>query len=278
MEVGPSWGGQVVWFAVIALISYALPWVMLSEADLGLSQAVITLQEGFLGLLVVSAYLGITRAIMPPTKHTIDGWAVVGVGPRVLYYAAVGVLATLAHLDRLPDVLPAGIEEWLRVNVEAYAAMLLIPLYFDVIAVARTKSARLIWYSSLVLVPLAVHGGLLDGILPASLLDWIARATEAFIAAAVVSVYFKPLARPRTTRPPTGRGRPQPGRVTIVAPPWPRAGREPELHLHRVEAHEGSPLPAVDPEPLEIGLAAPSASVRVRTGSDRPDRRASWNR
>ena len=172
---------------------------------------------------MVSAYLGITRAILPPTKHTIDGWAVVGVGPRVLYYAAVGVLATLAHLDRLPDVLPAGIEEWLRVNVEAYAAMLLIPLYFDVIAVARTKSARLIWYSSLVLVPLTVHGGLLDGILPASLLDWIARATEAFIAAAVVSVYFD------LWRGPGLRGRPQAedaldqAVLAIVAPPWPRA-------------------------------------------------------
>ena len=190
VEVGPSWAGQVSWFAVIALVSTALPLVMLSGNDIGLSQAVITLQEGFLGLFVVSAYLGITRAILPPTHHRIDGRAVISVAPLVVYYAIIAVVAILAHLDRLPGVLPAGIEEWLTVNVEAYAAMLLIPLYFDVVADARTKAARIVWYASLLLIPLAANAGVLDGILPASLVDWITRANEAFIAAAVVSFYF----------------------------------------------------------------------------------------
>ena len=147
-------------------ISVALPWVMLSHVDLGLSQAVITLQEGFLGLLVISGYLGVTRSILPPTQHRIDGRAVIRPGPRVLYYIAVGAIAAAVHLDWVPGVVPSAFAEWLQVNIEAYAAMLLIPVYFDVVAVSRTRVIRLLWYSLLVLIPLLVQGGFLDGISP----------------------------------------------------------------------------------------------------------------
>ena len=116
----------------------------------------------------------------------VDGRPVSSLRGRGLYYTAVAVLAVVAEQGGIGG--RAG--EWLEINTEAYAAMLLIPAYFDFIAPCRRRVCRLAWYVGLVAVPIMVQTGALGLVLPDSAVDWTETTTEAFIAAFVISAYF----------------------------------------------------------------------------------------
>ena len=144
----------------MAAITFFLPSTL--PADLGLPQSIITLREAVLGLLVISAYLGWSRSILPSRLHMIDGRPTVSRNARIAYYAAVVILAVV-----VTDL-----------------------SYFDLIVPRKAWWTRVAWYGFLVATPILVQGGFLDAVLPFGLRDWIGRATEAFIAAFVISAYF----------------------------------------------------------------------------------------
>ena len=187
-SIGPSWVGQGAWFILMAAITFFLPSTL--PADLGLPQSIITLREAVLGLLVISAYLGWSRSILPSRLHMIDGRPTVSRNARIAYYAAVVILAVVVNLGWVGRVAGDTVGDWLQADIEAFAAIVLIPLYFDLIVPRKAWWTRVAWYGFLVATPILVQGGFLDAVLPFGLRDWIGRATEAFIAAFVISAYF----------------------------------------------------------------------------------------
>ena len=175
---------HAAWFGVLLLA------VAVLQADwLGgeaLPNAITTLGEGFLAVLAVSLYLGVTRGVLRAPVARTDGTPVSSLGARTLYYPAVAIVAVVAAQGWIGG--RAG--EWLEINSEAYAAMLLIPAYFDFIAPRARRVSRLIWYGGLAAVPVGVQSGALGLLVPDPVVAWTETTTEAFIAAFVISAYF----------------------------------------------------------------------------------------
>lgn len=189
-SIGPSWVGQGAWFLVMTAITFILPSNLPADLGFALPQSIITLREAFLGLLVITAYLGWSRSILPSRLHMIDGRPTASRSAQIAYYAAAVVFAVIVDLGVVRRVAGGTVGDWLETNIEAYAAMILIPLYFDLIVLRRTWWTRIAWYGFLVVAPILVQGGFLDTVFPEGLLDWVGRATEAFIAAFIISAYF----------------------------------------------------------------------------------------
>jgi|GEM_PF-5958790 len=189
--VDGRWVGQATWFGGVVLAAVALQSGLLEEAGIVLAPAIATLGEAFVAAVVICGYLGWSRAILPGRSgHAVTGAAVVPAATRAVYYAAVVLVAVAAQQSWVADLLGGPVVDWLKVNVEAYAAMLLVPLYYDVVAPSRQRWVRPAWYAFLVAAPVAVQGRLLDGIVADPLLAWLGRTTEAFIATFVVSAYI----------------------------------------------------------------------------------------
>ena len=119
-SIGPSWVGQGVWFLLLTAITFFLPSTL--PADIGLPQSIITLREAVLGLLVISAYFGWSRSILPGRLHIIDGRPTVSRNARIAYYATVAILAVVVNLGWVGRV--AGtVGDWLEADIEAFAAI-----------------------------------------------------------------------------------------------------------------------------------------------------------
>ena len=188
-RIGSDWRGQAAWFGGLAIVALVLQSTVLGPAGIGLPQAVVTLGEAFVAAIVICLYLGWSRAILPGRPHTITGAAVVGVPARLGYYAAVAGAAIVIQQAWFASLAGQRFVDWLQVNIEAYAAMLLVPAYYDVVAPGVRRWMRPAWYTFLVAAPMLVQSGVLDGVVAESILGWLGRTTEAFIAAFVISAY-----------------------------------------------------------------------------------------
>ena len=152
---------------------------------LGLPQAIITLGEAFVATVVIALYLWWTRRRpSDPTTSTRT------VRASWWYYGAVALLIALSYQSIAVTLLGGTTVEWLQVNAEATAAMLLIPVYFDFVAPRGRSAALLAWYLSLVAIPLLVASGSFDDTALASVTGWLARTTEVFLAALAITTYF----------------------------------------------------------------------------------------
>ncbi len=130
-----------------------------------------------------------------------------------MYYGLIAGFVVIVHRPWLPDLLGDTVVDELRVNDEAYAAALLIPLYFDVAARQARRHLRALWYLALLALPLATQAGAADSLLPDGIGGWLERTTEAFLAAIVVSLYFDFVRGDRSPAPvPLRTGEPVAGR------------------------------------------------------------------
>ncbi len=177
---------QGIWFALLAAVAVLLQVAALRPDGAVLPNAIATLGEGFVALFFVSLYVGWSRGFLSPTVHTFRGSPVAGHRSRARYYGAVVVVALVAERAWIGG----GIGDWLEINTEAYAAMLLIPTFFDLVAPSQKPVVRLVWYAGLALTPGAVQMGVVDAIFPAAVGAWLETTTEAFIATFAISVYF----------------------------------------------------------------------------------------
>lgn len=187
---GANCGRAAGWFALTLLAMVALQSTVLPTLGLGLPQAVVTLGEAFTATLVVSGYLTWSRSIVSCHATSIDGGATVSVAGRLAYYGIVVLTAVMVEQAQAVTVLGETVTGWIRLQSEAFTAMLLVPLYFDAVAARRSPRVRVVWYFALVAIPLLIQGGPLTGIMPESLRFWIGTTTEAFIATMLISAYF----------------------------------------------------------------------------------------
>ncbi|MCP4967349.1 MAG: hypothetical protein GY926_19225 [bacterium] len=181
---------QLAWFTLLAVVGMVLTTSAAGSTDGSIPTSVVTLGEAFIAGFAVTLYLGWSRRIYPGPTHNILGLAMVPATRRTGYYALVALIAIASEQSGLADLVGDGVSEWLQINTEAYAAMLLIAVYFDLVAASPNRSIRLAWYSWLGAAPILVQTGLVDGMLPESVVAWLGTTTEAFIAAFVISVYF----------------------------------------------------------------------------------------
>lgn len=176
---------QVAWPVGMLVVATILQNSALSGA-LGLPQSVITLGEAFVAALVIGLYQGWSRGLLPGAASPREGQPVVGARGRAWYYLGIALATLLFHQQFLVSLIGARAVQWLEINEEAYAAMLLLPVFFDVIS--PSKRRRWLWFALLVVVPVGVASGRLD--LLGSVAEWLSRTTEAFLAAIAVSIYF----------------------------------------------------------------------------------------
>jgi hypothetical protein len=108
------------------------------------------------------------------------------------------LVTLLFHRSFAADLFGSSFAEWWTLNAEAWAAMLLIPLWFDVVARKPwPKSAYWMaaWAAMLVLVPFVISSQLFgDHTVGVSstmqFFRWASRTTEAFVAALIAGLYF----------------------------------------------------------------------------------------
>lgn len=176
-----AWTGALVVATIVTQSGVA--------AQIGLAPSVITLGEAFLAAAVIAAYLAWSRAIgvawQPASGAPLEPW------PTRLWFYAIAAASVGLAASQMGAVAGTGLGEWIARNAEAVGAIALLPLYFDVVATPEsTGGKRLGWYAALISVPLVVAGGWAGDPAPPALVDLIGRATEAFLAAIVVSLYF----------------------------------------------------------------------------------------
>jgi hypothetical protein len=190
MAVGPAWTGQATWFTALVALIGILSFEPFGKGVLGLPQSIVTLREACIAMLALSAYIGWSRSILPGPLHMIDGAPTVPATRRAVVYAALMAIVIAVWLELVGDVLGDAIGGWFGLSTEAIAGFLLIATYFDVVAPARRIWIRVAWYLLLPLVPVLVQGGVIDDRLPETVSTWIGQATEAFVAAFGISIYF----------------------------------------------------------------------------------------
>ncbi|MGA9596795.1 MAG: hypothetical protein WBV06_11595 [Acidimicrobiia bacterium] len=178
---------QVVWVGAMVVTTFILQARAAAPMRDMLPQSIITLGEGFLGIAVVSVYLGWSRGIAHRRRRLVTGAAIVPGWQRAVYYGAVVLVAVLAQQSFVSDHISPDLAAWLQVNTEAYMAMLLIPAYFDLVA---GRQRMWVWLACLAATPLVTQAWLHWGLAPRSVFAWLETTTEAFIAAFVISVYF----------------------------------------------------------------------------------------
>ncbi len=177
---------QTAWFIGLALVTAVLQPAMRNPDGGSLPQSVVTLGEGFLAALIVTLYLAWTRGATGVSVQSVNGAAVVPWSFRVAYYVAVVLLAVIGEQSLLGDSEVLG--ETIRLNTEATAAMILIPLYFDVVAATTAAWHRVAFYGGLAATPLAIQGLMSDS--APALIVWAETVTEAVLAALVIAAYF----------------------------------------------------------------------------------------
>jgi len=174
----------VLSFAWFCAIGAALLLVTLWDEGPG---PLVTLKEAFVAVLVVSGYLMWSRGFSPGDPAV--GTATRSREARAAYYVAVLVVAVTSAVPFLDDVVGMGMASLFSESNEAFAAIILISLYFDIAARRSTMLARVIWYSVLIALPVAAQ---FDGY-PGPIADigvWLQQVTEAFIAAIGISLLF----------------------------------------------------------------------------------------
>lgn len=186
----PLLGRQTAWYTFLVFGIVVLQTGVPEAAGIDLPQSVITLGEAFVAAAVISLYHGWSRGFAPWSRAWGFGSPMVSVQARSGYYLAVVVFTVIVYQSWFLNLAGATAVDWLQVNAEAFAAALIIPAYFDLVAAATRPAVRLVWYPALVAAPLAIQGGVLDPVLGDALVGWLERTTEAFIAAFVVSAYF----------------------------------------------------------------------------------------
>ncbi len=199
---------RLVWYTSLLVATVVL---QTGATSSHLPTAVVTLGEAFAATAAISLYLDWSRRRLG--SHVADG----GLAPwsqRGVYYGGVAIFTALIYQGFFADVAGGGVTEWLQVNAETYGAMVVVPLYFDLIvpigggdarnAIPALPSApgwkisRLVWYATLVLIPTLVQTHRVDWLLGDDLAFWVGRITEAFLASIVISLYFDVIRRQRT--------------------------------------------------------------------------------
>jgi len=179
------WAGQVTFFAALFVGALVTQTGIPGSAGWELAAGIITLGEAFVAGLVISLYVGFTRGFLRGSPRSLGGLPVVSGPIRGWYYLGAVVATVLIYQELARTILGDVVVDWLQVNAEAYAAIVLVPLYFDVVA-CRGRMAKLAWYGTLVAQPIVLQASDPAG----SVLGWLERTTEAFVAALVVSLYF----------------------------------------------------------------------------------------
>ncbi len=180
-------GLQVLWFGVLGLAGIVL---QTNAGDwLNLRQSVITLGEAFVAAFVICMYLGWSRGFFGFSGPPAGGGPVFPSSLRAWYYGALAGIAIIAQQAFVSDLAP-DVAERVQVNIEASAAMLIIPLYFDIVARPRPRWVLAVWCAVMVVVPILSQPGVLDSTSLAPLAGWMVRATEAFVAGLVIALYF----------------------------------------------------------------------------------------
>jgi len=182
---------QLLWFGGLLVLSILL------GVGAGLPQSIITLKEAAVAALVITAYLGWSRGLLPWSRSWAQGGPVVPPAAQITYYVVVVVIALVSYQSFTPDLIGEATATWLRENSEAWAALVVIPLYFDLIAQRREPNIHLAWYLVLGGVALAIQADAWPGAFD-SLIGWGRQTTEAFIAAVVISFYFDFVRGPTT--------------------------------------------------------------------------------
>jgi hypothetical protein len=180
------WAG---WYATLVAAVVVLQTDMVGAVDL--PQSLVTLGEAFVAATVVSLYLDWSRGGFP------GRWWGRAPRPRhrVWYYAACAGFTVLVYQGFVRDVIGGDAVEWLQVNAEAYAAVLLVPAYFDVVRPTVTRfrrpwwTIRAAWYGVLLAFPLFIQTSAAESLLGEALAGWFGQTTEAFLAAIVISLY-----------------------------------------------------------------------------------------
>ena len=181
--------GQLIWVSAMSLVAVLLGTALIDSVRTGLPQAIVTLSEAFVAVAGVSLYLAWSRGLLARQTGAQRGTPTLPISKRVYYY---GLVVGLILISLGPGAnASSGLLGWIGRSSEAWAAMVLLALYFDVIAPHRRPLARLIWYPALLLTPLVVQGGMRLFSDPESgVIAWLETTTEAFLAAVVVSAYF----------------------------------------------------------------------------------------
>ncbi|MCP5028359.1 MAG: hypothetical protein GY929_18945 [Actinomycetia bacterium] len=174
---------QLLWFGALLAASVLL------GAGSFLPQSLITMKEAVVAALVITAYLGWSRGLLPWSTRWAQGGALVGSRVQVVYYVAVVVVAVLSYQSFTADIIGDPVSTWLRDNSEAWVALVTIPLYFDVIAQRREPNIHLAWYLALGAAALAIQADAWPGAFD-SFIAWGQQTTEAWIAAIVIAGYF----------------------------------------------------------------------------------------
>ncbi|MGI9609377.1 MAG: hypothetical protein ACR2NL_03685 [Acidimicrobiia bacterium] len=191
---GRGSGRRGAWYAFLAIGTVALQAGAIGAGWASdIPTSVVTLGEGFAGVLAMSVYFDLTRSPRFESGLAPATW-------RAAYYLVAMVVMVLVHQDAVLSSLVSSVADVIAINTEAYAAVILIPFYFDVIsptlargrpledASPRPGWVRALWYAGLVLVPLAAAPDAEHWLTP--LAHWLSLTTEAFIAAIVISLYF----------------------------------------------------------------------------------------
>ncbi|MFT7475861.1 MAG: hypothetical protein ACI81L_002804 [Verrucomicrobiales bacterium] len=194
-ERRPMWRRSVfVWFLVMILATITLQTETIFGA-LGLPNTITTYGEAFFATAVITAYLAWSRGLFRPT---FTGAPVVGPWARASFYATIALLTMLLHQAFFAERFGSSFVDWWTLNAEAYGAMLLVPLWFDVVAGKPWPKSgywTLAWMAMLITVPYVVSSQIFGdhGVADSATMQfirWVGRTTEAFIAALVVGLYF----------------------------------------------------------------------------------------
>lgn len=176
---------------VVALLALALVTQGTLADRLGLTQSIVTLGEAFVAAPIIAIYTAWSRGI-PAAEGASSGAQLEPWSRRIWFYGIAAAVVLLAYQQFAVSLLGDAALDWVQVNLEAWSALLLIPLYFDLVAVSGAPLwLRVGWYAALAVVPILTQSGALEGVVPDGLLDWLGRSTEAFIAAIVISIYFE---------------------------------------------------------------------------------------
>lgn len=179
------WGA---WVALLLLLS------VLTVTWDSAANSFITLKESFFAVTVISLYLAWCCSFLPKDTTWRSGAPTKPVAQRVTYYIVAAVVTVLSVTTLPGAIFGEGVGLYLRESSEGYVALLLIPLYFDLIAGKRPWVMRAAWYAGLVAIPVIVQ----LNPFPSSfepLVSWYGETTEAFIATIVISAFFDLFAR-----------------------------------------------------------------------------------
>lgn len=185
------------WFAWVAILAGVAFWLQ-SDLKAGMPQSFVTLSEAFVAALFLSIYFSWSRSRAPFSR---------GLTPledeakrRQIYYAIAVSVALFATFQTTRDLFGDTASRILRLNGEAFGAMMIIPLYFDFVrdeiaklVPSKATLARFGWYGVLLAATIVTRDlGSVDDA-QAGLINQLAKATggaEPFLATLVISAYF----------------------------------------------------------------------------------------